>query len=328
MSCINGFPIDITNNPKGTCDLKCKYSFKYNDSTSTIKNVGGKYLKLSYEKINTYPVVFNSYPYYVSDIYIFSPSLHTYSGMRADAEILIRHMSDSNTVLWVCIPLIKSNTMTKSTEVLENIISNANKFANKSGSTTYLTNKINLNHFVPSKKFYSYKNCKNDENFIVFSIEDGGYSIIKENQLTNLKKIIGDYTTTIKTNKMDDFYVNNQGPQSLAGDVTGDIYIDCKPVSDDGKIIEDAPPKLSSLEEMFSPESMKKFKESNGFKVLIAILSLIGVFILYKLVMKIIDKVFGAEEGSADIEVSSSEKTMPSTKPTVKSDIETGKTSE
>ena len=304
MSCVNGFPIDITNNPKGTCDLKCKYSFKYNDSISNITNKGTS-LKLTYDKTNTYPVVFNSNPYYVSDISIFSPSLHTYSGMRADAEILIRHMSDYNNVLWVCIPLIKSNTMTKSTEVLENIISNANKFANKANSTTYLKNNINLNHFIPSKKFYSYKNCTNNENFIVFSKDDGGYAIIKEEQLSLLKNIISDATSTIKTTKNDEFYVNNQGPQSLAGDVTGDIYIDCKPVSDDGKIIEDAPPKLSSLEEMFSPESMKNFKNSNTFKLLIALLSIIGFFILYKLVMKLIDKLFGAEEGGGDAIVQS-----------------------
>lgn len=295
MSCINGFPIDITNNSKGTCDLKCKYSFKYNDSTSTISNIGGKYLKLSYEKINTYPVVFNSYPYYVSDVFIVSQSLHTYSGMRADAEILIRHMSDYNTVLWVCIPLIKSNSVNKSTEILENIISNASKFANKASLTTYLKESINLNHFIPNKKFYSYKNCKSSENFIVFSKDDGAFATIKEEQLNTLKNIISDYTSVIKTNQISDFYVNNQGPQSLAGDVTGDIYIDCKPVSDDGKIIEDAPPKMSSLEEMFSPESMKKFKNSNAFKILIALLSLIGIFILYKIIMKVIDKFFGEE---------------------------------
>jgi carbonic anhydrase len=300
MSCINGFPIDITNNPKGTCDLKCKYSFKYHDSISTIKNIKKMYLMLSYEKINTYPVIFNSNPYYASDVFIFSPSLHTYSGMRADAEILIRHMSDYNNVLWVCIPLIKSNTVNKSTEILENIITNASKFANTAGSTTYLKKSINLNHFIPpNKKFYSYKNCKNNENFIVFSKDDGAFVTIKEDQLNNLKKIIGDYTTVIKISKGIDFYVNNQGPQSLAGDVTGDIYIDCKPVNDDGKMIEDSPPKMSSLEEMFSPESMKKFKESNAFKILIAFLSLIGIFILYKIIMKILDNFFGVE-GESD----------------------------
>lgn len=296
MSCINGFPIDITNNPKGTCDLKCKFSFKYNDSTSTITNIGKKYLKLSYEKINTYPVVFNSYPYYVSDVLIFSPSLHTYSGLRADAELIIKHSSDYNTRLWVCIPLVKSNSVNKYTQTLDNII-NASKFANKSGSSTYMKETINLNDFIPNKKFYTYKNCANSENFIVFSKDDGAFATIKESQLTDLKKNIGDYTSFIKTNQTNEFYVNNKGPEGLSGDITGDIYIDCKPVSDDGKIIEDTPPKMSSLEEMFSPESMKKFKDSNAFKILIAFLSLIGIFILYKIIMKIIDKFFGAEEG-------------------------------
>ena len=40
-------PIDINDTPTNTCDLKCKYSFKYKESTSTITN-NQYYLSLTY----------------------------------------------------------------------------------------------------------------------------------------------------------------------------------------------------------------------------------------------------------------------------------------
>ena len=63
MSCsTSNSPIDITDKNSGVCSLKCKYMFKYNDSSTTINNKGD-YLRLSYDKPSTDPVVYNSVPY-------------------------------------------------------------------------------------------------------------------------------------------------------------------------------------------------------------------------------------------------------------------------
>jgi hypothetical protein len=292
--------MDITSNdiikPKGTCDLKCKYSFKYNDSVSTITNTG-IFLKLTYERPNAHPVLFNSFPYYVSNVYIYSPSLHTYSGVKADGEILIEHISDYNIPLWICIPLIKNEAFNKSSNILDYIIGNAFKYMKPDSQPYNLTNTINLNDFIPNKKFYSYRSCDN-KNYIVFSKDDGAYCTIKNQTLVNLKSIIKNSTIEVNNDKDREFFVNDKGPQSLSGNVADDIYIDCKPVSDDGNIIESIPtkPKETFLEEMFNPENLKKFKKSVFFYILIGILSLIGLYILFKILMKIIDSFGGNEQ--------------------------------
>ena len=39
MNCENSTaPIDINNNPTGTCDLKCKFNYKYKESGSKLTN--------------------------------------------------------------------------------------------------------------------------------------------------------------------------------------------------------------------------------------------------------------------------------------------------
>lgn len=306
MTCVNKYPMDITNNniikPKGTCDLKCKYSFKYNDSISTIINTGN-YLKLSYERHNTHQVLFNSSPYYVSNIYIYSPSLHTYSDVKADGEIIIEHTSISDIPLYVCIPLIKNEASSKSSNTLDYIIDNAVKYMKPDSQPYNLINTINLNHFIPNKKFYSYKSCEN-KNYIVFSKEDGAYCTIKNKTLTNLKSIINNSKIEVNTNKDREFFVNNKGPESLSGNMRADdIYIDCKPVNDDGNIIESNSTKSKEtfLEEIFNPENIKKFKKSIFFYILIGILVLIGLYILFKLLMKLIDS-FGGNDSQPVIE--------------------------
>lgn len=302
MSCKNNFPIDITNNPKGVCNLKCKYSYKYNDSISTIKNVNNNYILLNYDRVNTYPVIFNSYPYYVSDIFIFRQSLHTYSGIKADGELLIRHMSDYNTILWVCIPIIMSDVKNKSSEILSNIISNASKYANVADLTTYLKESINITFLIPNKRFYSYKNCAND-NFIVFSKDDGAFIGISELQLSELKNIIIDTSETVEVSKTDDFYVNNDGGKLLGDDITGDIYIDCKPVVDDGDIIDENISGLSSFDEMFSHENLKNFKDSYILKFILLLVFLLILYFLYKLLLVLINNLLDddVEKGSINV---------------------------
>jgi len=108
MSCSNSTsPINIIRTQSsGTCDLKCNYRFKYNDSTTIIKNKGN-YLSFSYDKPNVDQVLYNSNSYYVEELRIYTPSLHKYEGTNSDAELIIIHRSDSAGKLLVCIPIVE-----------------------------------------------------------------------------------------------------------------------------------------------------------------------------------------------------------------------------
>ena len=49
-------PIDINNNPTGTCDLKCKFNFKYKESGSKLKN--NMYYHIKYNEVNEETITF------------------------------------------------------------------------------------------------------------------------------------------------------------------------------------------------------------------------------------------------------------------------------
>ena len=115
MSCPNATgPIDISMSKiKGKCDLKCAYHFDYNNSSCVATNQG-EYISLAYDKSSSPPVIYNALGYYVKEIRIFCPSLHSYNGEKTDGEFIIIHTSNTGEKpLLVCIP-IQSNNVSNS----------------------------------------------------------------------------------------------------------------------------------------------------------------------------------------------------------------------
>jgi carbonic anhydrase len=292
MSCeLATAPIDINNNPSGTCDLKCKYNFKYKDTSSKLTN-NVYFLSLTHDQFYPNPVTFNADSYQVSEIRIYSPSLHTYSGSKADGEIIIVHAGTQGNLL-VCVPLVKgSASSSKSSLDLENIIYNSKKFTRKANQETPLQKAINLTNFVPSgKPFYSYKAtlpyvpCNGEYNYVVFSKDDNAYVTISEIQLETLKSIISSHSMEIKTGTK--FYVNSGGANTeLAGGKNEEIYIDCQPVSEEGEVIgSTSKPKTSDSQDFFKKIDLSKIVNSNIFQIIIAI---IVVYLVYYLFMYLV----------------------------------------
>jgi len=282
MNCENSSaPIDINNNPTGTCDLKCKYNFKYKESGSKLTN-NKFYLSLSYDQSYPAPVIFNSDSYQVSEIRIYSPSLHTYSGSKSDAEMIIVHSGTQGSLL-VCLPLLKgSKTDSKSSIDLENIITNATKFTRKLNDSTPLQKNINLNNFIPNgKPFYSYKAtlpyapCNGEYNYVVFSKDDNAYVTISEEQLSNLNSIISAHSMNVKTNTK--FYVNKLGANAGTGKAD-EIYIDCKPVSENGAVLGDSIPTNSSTQDFFKNINLSNILNNVFFQIFMA---MILIYLIY-----------------------------------------------
>ena len=288
MSCsTSNSPIDITDKNSGVCNLKCKYMFKYNDSSTTINNKGD-YLRLSYDKPSTDPVVYNSVPYYVDEVRIYTPSLHSYSGSKADAELIIIHTNDYNTKLLVCVPIIST---TNESGPLELLISSAYKFANSKNKTTFVTKTINLNTMIPQNKMYVYNGtlpfspCNGDNDIIVFNKNDGANISISRNSLKLLNEIIKKNSIETKSNS---YFVNTKGPQSLSLESSSEIYIDCKPISDEGEAIDSSMDEVKSpVSEIFSKINFKTIVNSLFFQV---IMSILGAYLIYKLFFFIMNK--------------------------------------
>jgi carbonic anhydrase len=96
-------------NVYGKCDLKCIYNFKYKETNLTVKN-NGINISMTCDNTNVPPVMYNEAKYTVSQIMIFSPSLHLFNENKVDAELIIEHIPETGGQnLFVCIPIIKSS---------------------------------------------------------------------------------------------------------------------------------------------------------------------------------------------------------------------------
>ena len=159
MSCSNATaPIDISKeNVIGKCDLKCELSYHYNDSSCVATN-RGDYISLAYDTSSSPPVTYNSSSYDVKEVRIYSPSLHSFNGTKADGEFIIIHntYAGANPLL-ICIPIKSSNSGETSSKYLSNIIKTvATNAPTIDEQTTVTISNFNLNAFVPKKPFFSY----------------------------------------------------------------------------------------------------------------------------------------------------------------------------
>jgi carbonic anhydrase len=246
MNCTNSTaPIDINiSNITGKCDLKCKFSFNYQENNSVSVINRGDYLLLSYQNGATSPVNFNTYKYDVKEIRLYMPSLHSYNGFKTQAELVIVHNPITGTKpLLVCIPVKEGENDTPSSILLKNIINNADSIINSSININ-LPN-FNLNLFVPRKPFFSYSGtnpylpCGGTNDFIVYGLIDSNIYISKST-IQSLKSIIKQNGYNISQNNQ--LYYNELGPELTDG--SDDIYIDCQPVGQSDEeilVLEDEP---------------------------------------------------------------------------------------
>jgi len=279
MSCSNTTaPINIEPSKAGTCYSQCNYSFNYLTSKCTARNLGN-YVSILYDNQSSPPVTYNSDPYNVQELRIYTPSLHAYSGNKADGELIIIHTSLSgNSPLLVCIPIKKTYSTNISSVFFKSVVDTMSKLG-PSSNNEYVNVDIpnfNLSLIVPRKKFYSYnatmpyQDCNPSTNYayIVYYPSDASLYISEEtyNKLTSL----------ISANPYDvksgvEFFVNENGPSSIGGN--SEIYIDCQPVGESDK---DALIVTGEGEEMWSFDSIIN---SNLFMIIIGVI--ICFIILY-----------------------------------------------
>lgn len=212
-------------NIAGTCESKCSYSFNYPSTNATTITNYGSYLQFTYDLSNTSPVLYNNNSYNVSNINIYSPSLHQYNSTTVDGEVVIRHTPiKGGNPLYVIIPISSNGITTRGTQIVSNIISNASKSAPSAGkSTNKGVNNFTLNDFIPMKQFYSYTTSQMD--CVVFDISNA--IGINTNDLTLFKKIVSSRPSNpfqVSTS----LFINTRGPSNTLGGGS-DIFIDCQP---------------------------------------------------------------------------------------------------
>ena len=93
MSCTNtNAPVNM----KATnqyCNVECSYDFKYNPNSSCTVTNRGNYLEIATDGPDK--ASFNMGPMAVRSVRLYQPSLHTFNGARAAAELIIQHSTNA-----------------------------------------------------------------------------------------------------------------------------------------------------------------------------------------------------------------------------------------
>jgi len=287
MSCSTATaPINISSSKiTGNCDMKCAYSFFYNNSACIVTNKGG-YLSIGYDKSSAPPVVYNAAAYDVSEIRIYTPSLHSYSGSKTNGEMIIIHKSNTGANdLLVCIPIKSNNTTSGSALFMQTLINTvANNAPSEGGQTSVNIPRFTLNTLVPHKPFYSYtatlpyQPCNSKVEYVVFDPANA-YLDIMEDSLDKLYKVISQNPYDIKTGPS--LFYNQNGPGS-GGAAGNEIYIDCQPVGaseESSQIVTDGSGYSAGTEDLLGNTYVKIVLASMLFVgLLYGVKSLLGFF--------------------------------------------------
>ncbi len=298
MSCPNATaPIDIDlANIAGNCDLKCDYKFSYTSSSCVATN-RGNYIALSYDNQTNSPVLYNSTAYNVQELRLYMPSLHSYSGSKTDAELIVVHNSSSGSKpLLVCIPVKTSNSNSISASIFKSVIQSVSSAAPSDGESTEVNlNNYNLNNIIPKKPYFSYtasepyQPCQTIVDYVVFDPYTASLDIGADS-LATLQKVIKPNSYDVKTGGK--LFFNKKGAVLGTGS-TDDIYIDCQPVgsSDEEELV------VSGSDSYYSTMSADDILKSPYFQLIIGAI----VFFLIIYILQIIFSAIRGQKGGASI---------------------------
>jgi carbonic anhydrase len=240
MSC--NVPLNIVRQQSDKCNLKCKLWYKYGNSSCLVKN-NKDHLAISYDGDND--IMFNTVSYTPTQVLIFKPSIHTYDGQYADAELIICHKGGVNG-LYICVPIIVSQTMSSSagSNILEDIIKNS---PTDQQPISLNLQDYNANYLIPKCSYFSYVgqtipiggNCLENTSaqYVVIHQRHGNMSI-SQSSMNDLGNLIHDSYISVYEGKS---FFNESGTKSNGFSGDGEIFIDCQPVGEGSEIMYQEP---------------------------------------------------------------------------------------
>jgi carbonic anhydrase len=232
MSCTA--PLNIVKKTAGRCSLKCLLWYNYTASTCTIKT-NTDYLSILYD--GSSDVMYNSIKYTPTELRLYRPSLHTFDGVHADAELMVLHKGSSGGLM-ICLPITGNSDKNGSTAsvLLSEIIKNAPATGD---SVSVNLQDFNLNYIIPKSPYFSYigsepfDGCSSSTiyNYVVFPKQS---IFVNSSTLDELAESINE--AEIPTHDGDAFW-NEKGTISNGFSGDGQIYIDCQPTGQEEDIL-------------------------------------------------------------------------------------------
>jgi carbonic anhydrase len=118
---------------------------------------------------------YNSGTYTPSEIRIYKPSLHTFNGVHAEAELLIVHSSSSNSGLIVSVPITMNGSKGSGLNTIIAAANTLNPGTLAMTASAPIPGAVDVNDFIPSKPFYvyngtlPYESCGGNYYYAVFT---------------------------------------------------------------------------------------------------------------------------------------------------------------
>ena len=247
-------PIDFTSGTAySSCSDTCKFTFKYSDSSCTVRKFtifDQQCLYASYDTGNSSTnVVYNGISYVPTACLIFNGSFHTYDKSKSPGEVVILHEGSGGAgagkLLLVCISISISDTSTlsESGEIIDQIIKTVPKAqvskSDESSSPFGVKGLYNLSQIIPENAPYYtyignafYSTRSEAINYVVFT--QGNVCKISQAAMTNLNAIVKKINAPTTSMPVNTASFNSIGAN---GSSSNEIYIECKPTGDDGVIL-------------------------------------------------------------------------------------------
>ena len=212
MPCPTNAPINLPSAVNQPCSSKCNFEYNYGLSRCSVTNQT-TYLDIQcFDGNNTIKSDMISGSLLVTGVRLYAPSLNTYDGFNADAELIITHSGGGRT-LYVCIPVVSSEKAGASAKWFSQFVQFAPTKKGSGATVPVNVNNFTLNDVIPQAAFTIYENgtfswnCATDNIIILFN----------KNVAVNMK--LRDYSAL--TNRIKKASFSKGNPKYLTFNSTG-----------------------------------------------------------------------------------------------------------
>ena len=226
----------------------------------------------------------------VNSVRLYAPSLNTYNGYKADAELIITHGLENSSNVYVCIPVISSEKNGNSAKWFHKIIPFSPTLKRSSKQIINATN-ISLNNLIPEAPYCVYEGgsfdwgCNKNDKMIIF--EKNVAINMKSDDYVTLRSLINKASYNISQPNTELLYVKN-GTKHSANRPGGKRSMNCKPITftDGSPIINTDTSKLLPSED--TPDSGDEESDKDGVSPIWYILAVIFGSLLIFLIIVLI----------------------------------------
>lgn len=202
----------------GACDLKCRLTFAYQPSATSVASNNKTYIKVTYDAGRTPPVTYNGDQFEVQELLLYAPSIHRFNGASVAAELVVSHFSNKTSqTLQICLPVLSGSA---TDPVLAAILT----AASGSAQGSQLRTTIDLQKIVPSAKPFFTATDSSNVMWIIFDKTSAlTVSATDAKRLTSTL-VAPNYAVCPSGSRV---FLNTKGANT-SGNKDG-IYIDCQP---------------------------------------------------------------------------------------------------